>query len=108
MADIDLKIDIVRVVGKGGKERTVPFCAKTGRALSRYLRIRAQQQTAHLEWLWLADAGKGKLKRASIHYMAKRRGEQAGIPEQIGRNFHPHLARHFATTSRWTAEAKAT
>ncbi|AYF31008.1 integrase [Micromonospora tulbaghiae] len=47
--DVDQVLDLVRLLGKGGRVRLIPFGAKTGQALYRYLRARkahplAQQQ----------------------------------------------------------------
>ena len=39
--DVDLKRDLVLVRGKGDKQRAIPFGEKTGQALTRYLRARA-------------------------------------------------------------------
>jgi integrase/recombinase XerC len=44
VADVDLTLDVIRVTGKGGKQRAIPFSAKTGQALSRYLRVPAQDR----------------------------------------------------------------
>jgi site-specific recombinase XerD len=38
--DVDLDVGLIRVVGKGGRERPAPIGAKTVRALDRYLRTR--------------------------------------------------------------------
>jgi len=94
--DLDLNVDVVRVTGKGGKQRAIPFSPKTGKALSRYLRIRAKQTHAALPELWLADRNRGALKPNGIKLMFRRRGERIGIKDVIGRNLHVHLGRHFA------------
>ncbi|HEY4458295.1 MAG TPA: tyrosine-type recombinase/integrase, partial [Pseudonocardiaceae bacterium] len=44
--DIDLDVDVIHVVGKGRRPRSVPFSPKTGQALARYLRVRASDKWA--------------------------------------------------------------
>ena len=51
--DVDLALDSVRYHGKGAKDRRVRFGPKTGRALSRYLRVRADHPGGGLAELWL-------------------------------------------------------
>jgi len=55
--NLDMMRDQVAVLGKGQKWRTVPFGAKTGKALTRYLRARAAHPLAHLPRLWLGSRG---------------------------------------------------
>ncbi|MHB9858586.1 tyrosine-type recombinase/integrase [Streptomyces sp. YIM S03343] len=82
--------------GKGGKGRTVPFGAQTGRAIDRYLRLRRAHQLADTPALWLGDRGKG-FGYDGLYVALKGRAELAGID-----GFHPHLMRHTAA-SRWLA-----
>ena len=84
---VDFEYDVIRVLGKGGRERALPFGRKTGVALDRYLRVRARHKFAHLEALWLGQ--RGALTKYGIRDLLERRGEQAGIP-----NLHPHQFRH--------------
>ncbi|MGW5052223.1 tyrosine-type recombinase/integrase [Actinokineospora sp. NPDC004072] len=39
--DLDLQVDVIKVIGKGRKARD-PFSPRVGKALSRYLRVRAR------------------------------------------------------------------
>lgn len=94
--DVDLTVDVIRVVGKGGKARSIPFSPKTGKALSRYLRVRARHPQADRPELWLADRNRGALAPNGIKLMFRRRGELVGVRNEIGRNLHAHLGRHFA------------
>lgn len=91
---IDLTIDAISVLGKGRKYRTVPFPPKTGRAISRYLRVRAKHRQAYRPELWLAERGRDPMTANGIAQMVRRRGKLAGVTEDLGRHFHPHLARH--------------
>lgn len=88
--DVDLNLDVVRVVGKGNRERVVPFGAKTGQALERYLRVRARHKGSALPALWISYHGRA-LTGTGLNQMFARRGEQAGIG-----HVHPHMLRHTA------------
>jgi site-specific recombinase XerD len=85
--DLNFEYDVVRVVGKGGRERALPFGRKTAMALDRYLRTRARHRLAHLEALWLGL--RGPLTISGLRDLLDRRARQAGIPA-----LHPHMFRH--------------
>jgi site-specific recombinase XerD len=55
---VDFEFDVVRVLGKGGRERALPFGRKTAVALDRYLRARARHRCAHLDALWIGSAAR--------------------------------------------------
>lgn len=82
--------------GKGGKARTVPFGAQTGRAIDRYLRARRSHQLAGDPALWLGERGKGFTYYA-LHKALGHRAALAGLDD-----FHPHVLRHTAA-QRWLA-----
>src|SRR6266540_1552871 len=42
--DLDFEYDVVRVIGKGRRERALPFGRKTAMALDRYLRARSRHR----------------------------------------------------------------
>jgi site-specific recombinase XerD len=85
--DIDLDLGIIRVMGKGRRERISHLGAKAVKALDRYLRLRARHRRAADPWLWLGE--KGRLRESGISQALRRRGAQAGVPR-----LHPHLFRH--------------
>lgn len=87
LADVDLDLDVLLVLGKGRRERTLPFGRRAGEALDRYLRARARHKNAGLPWLWLGQ--KGRLTAWGLVQMLRRRGAQAGLP-----GLHPHQFRH--------------
>jgi integrase/recombinase XerD len=92
---VDLEQRIVRVVGKGGKERLVPIGRAAVEALRRYLaRGRPHLDRRHRPELFLNARG-GPLTRAGAFLLLRRLAEKAGLePERV----HPHLLRHsFAT-----------
>jgi site-specific recombinase XerD len=87
VGDLNFEYDVVRVVGKGGRERALPFGRRTALALDRYLRARSRHRLAHLDALWLGQ--RGPLTASGLRDVLDRRGRQAGIPE-----LHPHMFRH--------------
>jgi site-specific recombinase XerD len=54
---VDFEYDVIRVLGKGGRQRALPLGRKTSVALDRYLRVRARHKFAHLEALPLGQRG---------------------------------------------------
>ena len=86
--DLDLDQGIVRVMGKGRRERILPIGAKTAKALDRYLRKRRQHPHAATPWLWLGH--KGRMTDSGIAQVVRRRGREAGLGDSI----HPHQLRH--------------
>lgn len=93
--DLDLDLDVIRVVGKGRRPRAIPFGAKTGRALSRYLRVRAGDKHAGSSRLWLCDRSRGPLAAAGINRMLERRGAQAGLDSMFAHRFRHTLAHNW-------------
>jgi integrase/recombinase XerC len=85
LAHVDL--DVLLVLGKGRRERALPFGHKAGAALDRYLRARARHKDAALPWLWIGLAGPADQMGPGADAAA--RGEQAGLP-----GLHPHQLRH--------------
>ena len=94
-AGIDLDRRLVRIVGKGDKERVVPVGRQAVEALRRYLaRGRPHLDRKHRPELFLNAQG-GALTRAGAFLILRRLAAKAGLePERV----HPHLLRHsFAT-----------
>jgi integrase/recombinase XerD len=92
---VDLDNRLVRVLGKGRKERIVPLARETAESLRRYLAHgRPFLDTRHRPELFLNARG-GPLTRAGAFLLLRKLAEQAGLePERV----HPHLLRHsFAT-----------
>jgi len=92
---VDLDERLVRVVGKGGKQRIVPVGREAVAALRRYLsRGRPHLDRRHRPELFLNAKG-GGLTRAGAFLILRRLAAAAGLePERV----HPHLLRHsFAT-----------
>lgn len=93
--DLDLSARVLRVVGKGGKERMVPFGQPAAQALRTWL-----DDWEHLvardgedDPVFLNHRG-GRLSDRSVRRILDRHTEGAGLPAGV----HPHTLRHtFAT-----------
>jgi site-specific recombinase XerD len=94
--DLDLDLDVLVVLGKGRRERSLPFGHKAGEALDRYLRARARHKHSDLPWLWLGQ--QGRLTDSGLVMMLRRRGRQTGLPK-----LHPHQFRH-TFAHQWLAQ----
>jgi integrase/recombinase XerC len=105
LADIEQKERVLRVRGKGNKERIVPYGAKAQEALEKYWPLREQllQQTAgtrasrtsapHSEAVFLNYAGQ-RLSQRSVGRIVKKYVRLANVNWDL----HPHSLRHaFAT-----------
>lgn len=82
----------VRVIGKGDKERIVPYGVPATRALMRYLQVRSSLAKAPTKALFLGARG-GRLDPRSMRDVVHRLASQAGVPE-----ISPHDLRHSAAT----------
>jgi integrase/recombinase XerD len=94
-AAVDLDRRLVRVTGKGNKERIVPIGRAAVEAMRRYLaRGRPFLDRRHRPELFLNARG-GPLTRAGAFLILRKLADRAGLePERV----HPHLLRHsFAT-----------
>ena len=57
MSDVDLGQQTLRVIGKGGRVRGVPYGRKAARDLDRYLRVRQQKPHGASPKLWIGKSG---------------------------------------------------
>jgi site-specific recombinase XerD len=87
LEDVDRDLQVAYVLGKGRRPRSCPFGAKANEALSRYLRLRAQQKYASLPWLWITR--QGRTTDSGIRQAIVARGNEAGLG-----HIHPHMLRH--------------
>jgi len=97
VSDISLTERLVRVLGKGRKERIVPFGRKAAEALDNYLEVRlrllAKAKTGAGDALFLNLRG-GRLTSRSVWNIVTR--HVAHLAQRL--NVHPHTLRHtFAT-----------
>jgi len=87
--DVDRAGQTVRVLGKGRKERIVPFGRRAARALDAYLGQRAERRGP----LFTNHRG-GRLSVRAIHAIVRRSAAASGIVRRVS----PHTLRHtFAT-----------
>jgi site-specific recombinase XerD len=83
---INVKTQVVRIMGKGKREREVHLVDSTALAIVRYLRARKQHPKHDTVMLWIGKLG--PMTAGGIKQMIQRRGKQAGVP------VHAHLFRH--------------
>jgi len=74
--DMDFDNGIIKVMGKGRKERFVRLGKETQRAVLRYLLMRKDK----LPWLWVSNEGE-PLKARGIQSFIKRLGKRVGIKD---------------------------
>ena len=92
-SDLFFDEGLIKVVGKGNKERFVPIGQIGQESVRRYLSIRAEGKKGFSDILFLNNRGT-KLTRNMIFIIVRKGAENAGVEKTIG----PHSLRHsFAT-----------
>ena len=87
--EVNLDANVIRVMGKGSKERLVPLGEEAAHWISRYL----EQRKSGANALFITGRGRGMTRQAFWH-LIRRYGARA-IP---GKKLSPHVLRHaFAT-----------
>ena len=96
LAQISLDMGVVRVVGKGNKERLVPLGEESIRWVARYLKsARPTLIGGGKSSALFVTARRAPLTRQAFWALVKRLGAKAGIPSA---SLSPHVLRHaFAT-----------
>jgi len=87
LEDVDLDQTTIRVLGKGGRIRVVPFGRKAARDVDRYLRLRQQHRLKISAAFWLGKYG--AMTDSGIYQVVRDRAAQAGLE-----GVHTHLFRH--------------
>ncbi|ADD68299.1 integrase family protein [Denitrovibrio acetiphilus DSM 12809] len=93
--DMDMHREIMKVTGKGSKQRFVPMYGSLAEKMKTYLDIRHDSLVKERDegWLFLSRNGK-KLDREYVWMIIKKYCERAGIKKNVS----PHTLRHsFAT-----------
>ncbi len=95
--DIDMENELVKVKGKGGKERIVPFGIKAKEALKEYLIEREnllnKNKLVSTDFLFLNYRGE-RLTTRSVGRIIKKYRTKSGLSKEVS----PHVLRHsFAT-----------
>ena len=91
ITDIDFIDSVIRIIGKGQKERYVPVGKKAKEAIKVWLEVRKNIKNIdnNNPYIFLSESG-NPLSNRSIQYRLKHWAIKQGIPE----NIHPHLLRH--------------
>jgi site-specific recombinase XerD len=84
LGDVDIKSGIIKVLGKGRRERLARIGLKTQKALWHYLIRRGDNSC---DYLWLNQRGE-RLTRYGTEQMLHKLGEKLGF------RLYPHLLRH--------------
>ena len=101
MGDIDFDSRLVRLFGKGSKERIVPFGRVAGAALDEWFSPRGRVLLVPAQWRRRNDAEAvflnqrgGRLTRQAAWAVVRRYGARAGIRTELS----PHVLRHSCAT----------
>lgn len=97
LSDINIRNRVIRIFGKGRKERMVPFTFQCANTLNKYLKesrpLLQSKNPLLVPYLFLNNRGQ-KLTTRGLEYILDKIEEKTG--EYV--NLHPHLLRHsFAT-----------
>lgn len=93
ISDVDLGRRTVRVIGKGDKERVVPFGVPAAQAISAWLEVRAQLAKSVSGGALFLGARGGRLDQRAVRTTVGRLTQDAGVPKLA-----PHGLRHTAAT----------
>lgn len=100
-SDIDFDGQLVRLFGKGSKERIVPFGSSALAALDDWYGPQGRARLIPAQWRNRTDAEAvflnrrgGRISRQGVWLVIKQAGERAGITEQLS----PHVLRHSCAT----------
>ena len=93
LGDVDTGDGLVRVTGKGNKERIIPVGRQALTAIRAWQRLRANEADIEEPALFVGRRGQ-RISPRTVQAMVRRRAVEAGLPKRV----YPHLFRHsFAT-----------
>lgn len=94
-SDVDLEARMLRVIGKGDRQRLIPFGEPAAQALERYLRdLRPKLADSSSEGAVFLNRRGGGLSRMSVWTTVKENARRAGIQRKVS----PHTLRHTCAT----------
>lgn len=101
LSDIDVDSGLVRLFGKGSKERIVPFGRAAGEALHTWMSPAGRPLMEPIRWARRGDAEAlflnhrgARLSRQSAWLVVRSYGEACGLTKQLS----PHVLRHSCAT----------
>ena len=101
LGDIDFDSRLVRLYGKGSKERIVPFGSSAAGALDDWFSARGRARMVPIQWQRRGDADAvflntrgSRLTRQAAWLIVKKYGQRAGIADDLS----PHVLRHSCAT----------
>ncbi len=101
LGDLGSETGLVRVLGKGSKERLVPIGRHADAALARWLAPGGREVLAPAKWARRGDAEAvflnrrgGRLSRQGVWLVLKGRARSVGLEDRV----HPHVLRHSCAT----------
>jgi integrase/recombinase XerD len=101
LGDIDFDESLVRLYGKGSKERIVPYGRAAATALDEWFSESGRAALVPLRWKRRGDAEAvflnqrgGRLSRQGVWLVIKHYGDRAGITDHLS----PHVLRHSCAT----------
>ena len=86
ISDLNIRNATLKTLGKGGKERIIPFSPRTGQAIWKYLASRKNDRLTDPLFITLTGH---QLDRDQLRRLLGRIGTRAQVP-----NVHPHRFRH--------------
>ena len=90
----DIKDDMLRIVGKGNKERIIYLNKACKEALENYLKVRPTEGVKDKDALFLSERKK-RISRRTVQYIVEKYVKLAGIEQ---RKISAHKLRHTAAT----------
>jgi site-specific recombinase XerD len=101
LADLDREAGLMRVLGKGAKERIVPYGRSAAAALDVWLGPGGREAMVPARWARRGDAEAlflnhrgGRLSRQAAWTVVKQRGARVGLEAKLS----PHVLRHSCAT----------
>lgn len=101
IGDLDFDARLVRLYGKGSKERIVPFGSSAAGALDDWFSARGRARLVPIRWQRRGDAEAvflntrgSRLTRQAAWLVVKKYGRRAGVSEDLS----PHVLRHSCAT----------